>query len=96
MVALGSEDLPGFDRAAYCAPLLFDRAREGVDFVTVAIGRRVAARSPEEASPIIQRCPLMSIDPCLMVIGWHFILALVKAKDARITKVSGAPSRGGG
>jgi hypothetical protein len=35
---------------------MFDRAREGVDFVTVAIGRRVAARS-QEASPIIQRCP---------------------------------------
>jgi hypothetical protein len=42
-VALRCEDLPGFDGAAYCAPLLFDRARssetEGVDFVTVAIGR---------------------------------------------------------
>jgi hypothetical protein len=26
-VALRSEDFPGFDGAAYCAPLLFDRAR---------------------------------------------------------------------
>jgi hypothetical protein len=32
----------------------------------------------------------MSIDPCLMVTGWHFLLALVKAKDARIAKVPGA------
>jgi hypothetical protein len=86
-VALRSEDLPGFDRAAYCAPLLFDRAREGVDFVTVAIGRRDAARLLQKASPIIQRCPLMSIDPCFMVTEWHFLLVLVKAKDATIAKI---------
>jgi hypothetical protein len=40
--------------------------------LTVAIARPVAARSLQEASPIIQRCPLMSIDPCLMIPRWQF------------------------